>query len=252
MCFYFLHFCPSCILCFPPGWSIQFIISPHKPPFWDRKHMQAYCSSVLHALLPLKCCLQCPFSVERSPRDPYCTSCCKRGVAGRGGESRQSVRRCEENEDVEGRHDDEGKRSWLELDLKGWKNVRNRVNIFELVCFNSTVLINFIPLILWLQLRKASSLQPIPPPVNSPSPHLLVSFLLPIPLPLLAPVFSIFFFTPATCDFLCTGLLSHLPALSSCVWCNISGLFPQSCSPPEPPLFSLATRATQCSFNTTN
>lgn len=75
--------------------------------------MQPYCSSVLHALLPLKCCLQCPFSAERSPRDLYCTSCCKRGVAGRGGESRQSVRRCEENEDVDGRHDDEGKRELI-------------------------------------------------------------------------------------------------------------------------------------------
>lgn len=36
--------------------SVQFITLPHKP---CEIYAQAYCSSVLPALLPVKCCLQC-------------------------------------------------------------------------------------------------------------------------------------------------------------------------------------------------
>lgn len=82
--------------------------------------------------------------------------------------------------------------------------------------------INFTLLIHRLLHRKTFKLSPIPPPTHThthpPSP--VSSFLLPIPLFLLASILSVSSLTPATCDFLCTVpfSLSFSPAFPFHQW----------------------------------
>lgn len=85
----------------------------------------------------------------------------------------------------------------------GGGDERNRVNICVLVFSSPLVFINFTSLIHRLLHRKPSSL--------AQSPFACLSFLLPIPLFLLASNPSASSLTPATCDFLCIVSFSLFP-----------------------------------------
>lgn len=128
------------------------------------------------------------------------------------------------------------------------EEMRGNINIGMLVSSNLLLFINFTSLIDRFLQRKPSSLAQHPP-------SLIFSFLLPIPLFLLASILSVSSLTPppppATCDFLCTVSFSlsfsRLP-FHQLFDATLVDSFLNPTTHPNPLSYPLSTRCTQCSF----